>query len=159
MSLHIVAPFSFPLISPLPRGSTHFLQCHFEWQQTPKFLLATAYNPLSLHLSLKAQCPVPVLLLCSSQRRRWKTSLAAKHQSNSKVWLSLAWSPHTVHHPADTSVQENVSTSTCLQLLTLPVANCAQLVSFQRGIQFAALMRPELPNPVITMTSEKLVPF
>ncbi len=158
MSLHIVAPFSLPLISPLPHGSTHFLQSHSEWRRTPKFLPATAYNPLSLHLSLKAQCPVPVLLLCSSQRRRWKTSLAAKHQSSCKVWLSHTWSPHTVHHPADASVQENVSTSTCLQLLTLPVANCAQLVSFQRGIQFAALMMPAVPNPVITMTSEKRVP-
>lgn len=69
MSLHIVAPFSFSLISSLPRGSTHFLQCHFEWQRTPKFLLATAYNPLSLHLSLKAQCPVPMLLLCSSEEK------------------------------------------------------------------------------------------
>lgn len=64
MSLHIVAPFR--LISPSPHGSTHLLQRHFEWQWTPEFLRATADNPLSFHLSLKAQCQC----CCSAPQRR-----------------------------------------------------------------------------------------
>lgn len=50
-------------------GSTHFL---LNDSELPNSSQQPAYNPLSLHLSLKAQCPVPALLLCSSLRRRWK---------------------------------------------------------------------------------------
>lgn len=143
---------------PYFNGSTHFLQCHSEWQWTPKFLLATCLQssiPPPLPKGSVPSASAAALLLTEE---KVKDSLAAKHQSNCKVWLSLTWSPHTVHHPAVPSVQENSSTSTCLQSLSLSVANCAQLVSFPRRIHFSAIMRPSLLNLVITMISEKLVP-
>lgn len=108
------------------------------------------------HHSLKAHWPVPALLLCSSQSRRWKTSLAAKHQSNYKVWLSLARSPHTVRHPSDPIVQEKVSASTVRVYNQRP--SLCQVVQLFPRKPISPLMRPGWLNPVKRMTSEKLVP-
>lgn len=110
-----------------------------------------AYNPLSLHSSLKAQCPVPALLLSSSQRRRWKTSLAAKHQSNCKVWLSLTCSPHTVHHPAALPVPRERFESRTSTITDPTLGKPSHSWSHsQEGIRFSAKTRLGL-NRVITL--------
>lgn len=113
-----------------------------------------AYNPLSLHSSLKAQCPVPALLLSSSQRRRWKTSLAAKHQSNCKVWLSLTCSPHTVHHPAALPVPRKRFESRTSTITDPTLGKPSHSWSHsQEGIRFSAKTRLGL-NRVITLRVE-----
>lgn len=150
-------PLAFLLISPLPHGSIHFLQCHFEWRWTPKFVLTTYLQSSLPPPLLKGSVPsasATALLLTEEKVKRLHWQLNIRQTAKSD------WVPHGALTRCTTLLYTlfEGTASACLQSLTLPVANCAQLVSFLRGIQFSAIMRPGLQlNPGIAMTSEKLV--
>lgn len=96
-----------------------------------------AYKRPSRHLYFKARCLMAKRLLSSAplrgeslKKKKRKTSLAAQHHTNGRVWLSPTWSPHTALYTLFKR-----TTSLRPRSLTPPVANCAQSVSFLVGVR------------------------
>lgn len=134
----------------------HFLQCHFEWQQNPKFLLATACNPLSPQPLPKGSVPVLLLLLLTKEKVKDFTgsSTSVKPQALIESHLEPSHSaPPSWLQPSRKDF--NFYTSS---IADPTVAKCSQSVSYPRGVQFPVLMRPDSLNPVMIMTSVKVEP-